>query len=93
MGTWKNGFRRSSKRGDFGKSKLSGLGGFLLVFHAPRGKGFFIPWLTFHLWAEKRGFLRLRACLVKKNWIFGFCAMFLRLGEGVNLPMEGWFYA
>ena len=29
--------------GDFGKSKLSGLGGFLLVYHAPRGEGFFLP--------------------------------------------------
>ena len=22
----------------------------------PRGKGFFLPWLTFHLWAGERGF-------------------------------------
>ena len=68
--------------GDFRKSKLSGLGGFLPVYHTLRGKGFFLPWLTFHLWAEKRGFFfLLRACLAKKNWIFGVCSMFLCLGE------------
>ena len=27
------------------------------MYLAPRGKGFFLPWLTFHLWARKRGFL------------------------------------
>ena len=26
------------------------------MYHAPRGKGFFLPWLTFHLWAKKIGF-------------------------------------
>ena len=26
------------------------------MYHAPRGKGFFLPWLTFHFWAGKRGF-------------------------------------
>ena len=26
------------------------------MYHAPRGKGFFLPWLTFHLWAGKKGF-------------------------------------
>ena len=36
VGTWKGGFHRRSKRRDFGKSKLSGLGGFLPVYHAPR---------------------------------------------------------
>ena len=38
------------------KLKLSGLGGFLPVYHAPRGKRFFLPWLTFHIWAGKRKF-------------------------------------
>ena len=42
--------------GDIGKSKLSGLGGFLPVYHAP-GKRFFLPWLTFHLWAGEIDFL------------------------------------
>ena len=26
------------------------------MYHTPRGKRFFLPWFTFHLWAEKRGF-------------------------------------
>ena len=43
VGTRKEGFHRRSKRGDFEKSKLSGLGGFLPLCHAPRGKGFFLP--------------------------------------------------
>ena len=60
VGTWKEGFRQRSKRGDFGKSKLLGLGGFLPVYQTPRGKGFFLPWLTFHLWAGKIGLLSLK---------------------------------
>ena len=56
VGTWKEGFHRSSKRGDFEKSKLLGLGGLLPMYYAPRGKRFFLPWVTFHLWARKRGF-------------------------------------
>ena len=56
VSTKKEGFRRSSKKGDFGNSRLSGLGGFLPVYHAPRGKRFFLPWLTFHFWARKSGF-------------------------------------
>ena len=76
--------------GDFGKSKLSGLGGFLPMYHAPRGNGFFLPWLTFHLWAKKIGFFFcLRACLAKKNGVFRLSSMFLHLGEGVDPPMEG----
>ena len=26
------------------------------MYHALRGKGFFLPWLTFHFWPRKRGF-------------------------------------
>ena len=26
------------------------------MYHAHRGKGFFLPWLTFHIWFGKRGF-------------------------------------
>ena len=59
------------------------------MYHAPRGNEFFLPWLTFHLWAEKKGFFLLRACLGKKNRVFGFFSMFLHLGEGVDPPMEG----
>ena len=62
VGTWNEGFHRRSKREDFGKSKLSGLGGFRPVYPAPRGKRFFIPWFTFHFLAGK-----LRACLVNKS--------------------------
>ena len=42
MGNWKEGFLRRTKRGDFGKSKLSDLGGFLLMYHTPISKGFFL---------------------------------------------------
>ena len=62
------------------------------MYHTHRGKGFFLPWLTFHLCAEKIGF-RLRAYLEKKNWIFGLYSMFLCLSEGVNLLREDWFFA
>ena len=77
--------------GDFGKSKLSGLEGFLPVYHAPKGKGFFLPWLTFHLCAEKIEFF-VKGLFSEKNWIFGLCSMFLLLGEGVNLHREDWFF-
>ena len=40
------------------------------MYHAPISKGFFLPWLTFHLWAEKIRFFWLRACLVKKKLDF-----------------------
>ena len=43
MSTKKEGYRRSSKRGYFGNLRLSGLGGFLPVYHALRGKAFFLP--------------------------------------------------
>ena len=81
MGIWKEGFCQISKREDFVKLKLSSLGGFLSVYRAPRGKGFFLPWLTFHLWVGKRGFFVKGLFGEEKNWIFGFCSMFLRLGE------------
>ena len=55
-GYLKRGISSKIQRGDFEKSKLSGLGGFLPMYHAPRGKGFFLPSLTFHFWAEKKGF-------------------------------------
>ena len=53
------------------------------MYHARRGKGFFLPWLTFHFWAEKRGFFfLLKACLAKKKkGTFGFCSMLICLGE------------
>ena len=81
VGTLKEGFHQRSKRRDFGKSKLSGLGGFLPVYHAPISKGFFLPWLTFTFLGQEKTVFRLRACLAKKNWIFGFCKVFVRLGK------------
>ena len=93
VGTRKMGFRQRSKRGDFEKSKLSGLGGFLPSYHAPKGKGI-LPNLAYFpsLGRENRVF-RLRAWLAKKNGVFGFYSMFLILGKGVNLPTEDWFFA
>ena len=71
VGTGKEGFRRSSKRRDFGKSNLSGLGGFLPVYQASKGKRFFLPWLNFHLWAGKRGFFLVKGLFGKeKKWDF-----------------------
>ena len=42
-------FTENPSGGDFGKSRLLGLGGFLPVDHAPRCKRFFLHWLIFHL--------------------------------------------
>ena len=79
--------------GDFGKSKLLGLGGFLPVYHAPKGKEILLTLVYFpSLGREKRVF-HLRAYLAKKNRVFGLCSMFFLLGEGVNLPTEDWFFA
>ena len=87
-----NEFRRKSKRGDFGESKLSSLGGFLPVYHAPRGKEFFLPWFTFHLWARKRGFFCQGPVWRRKKRDFRVLLL-VRLGEGLNLPTEDWFFA
>ena len=63
------------------------------MYHAPKGKGI-LPTLAYFpsLGWEKR-VIRLRACLAKKNGVFGLCSMFLCLSEGVNLSMEDWFFA
>ena len=86
--------------GYLGISKLSGLGGFLPLYHTPKGKGFFLSWLTFHLWAGKRGFFWLRACLMKKICIFQVLDYVssprrtsVSLGEGENLHTKDWCYA
>ena len=43
---------------------------------------------------QEKMVFRLRACLAKKkNWIFGFCSMFLHLGEDGNLLREDWFFS
>ena len=70
------------------------------MYHEPRGKGFFLPWLTFHFCAGKRGFFCLKACLAKKNCIFRVLddvssprRTSVHLGEGENLHTEDWCYA
>ena len=85
--------------GDFRKSKLSSLGGFLPVYHTSRGKGFFLPWLTFHLWARKRGFFVKGLFGEEKLDFWGLFDVSLPrrtevlLGKGVNLLKEDWFFA
>ena len=37
------------------------------MYHAPKGKGFFLPWLTFHLWVGKIGFFVSRPVWQRKN--------------------------
>ena len=55
------------------------------MYHAPKGKGFFLPWLTFHLWDGERGF-SIKELFGEEKLIFsGFYSMSLRLGEGVRL--------
>ena len=69
------------------------------MYHTSRGKGFFLPWLTFHLWAGKRGFF-IKGLFGEEK--LDFRVMFdissprrtsVRLGEGVNLLKEDWFFA
>ena len=80
--------------GDFEKSKLSSLGGFLPVYHSPRGKGFFLSWLTLHFWAGKRGFL-VNGMFGEEKWDFQVLLdvssprrTSVCLGGGVNLHTE-----
>ena len=45
------------------------------MYHTPSGNGFFLPWLTFHLWAEKiRFFFSFKGLFGKEKW--GFWVMF-----------------
>ena len=69
------------------------------MYHAPRGKGFFLPWLTFHLWAGKKGFF-VKGLFGKEK--LDFRVLFdvssprktsIFLGEGVNFLKEYWFFA
>ena len=69
------------------------------MYHGPRGKGLFLPWLTFHIWARKRGFF-VKDLFGKEKLYFR--VMFdvssprrtsVRLGEGANLPREDSFFA
>ena len=67
------------------------------MYHACRGKGFFLPWLTFHFWAGKRGFFFVVKGLFSKEKKRDFRVLLdvdlprrasVRLGKGVNLPTE-----
>ena len=40
------------------------------MYHAPRGKGFFLPWLTFLLWDKKRGFFLFKGLFGQEKWGF-----------------------
>ena len=44
------------QEGRFREIEVVGFGWLPPVYHAHRGKGFFLAWLTFHLWVEKIGF-------------------------------------
>ena len=47
------------------------------MYHAPRGKRFFLPWLTFHLCVQKRGFFFKGLFGKEKNLDFlGFARCF-----------------
>ena len=69
------------------------------MYHALRGKRFFLPWLTFHLWVGKRGFF-VKGLFGEERrdfWVM-FDVSFPRqtlvcLSEGVNLLREDWFFA
>ena len=80
-GTYKEGFRRRSKKGDFGRSKLSGLGSLLSVCIHLRGREFFLLGLFSIFGPGKEGFLFKGLFSEEKLVFFGFCSMFLCLGE------------
>ena len=44
--------------------------------HASKGKRFFLPWLTFHFWARKRGFFFKGLFREEKTEFFGFAQCF-----------------
>ena len=71
MGTWKMGFLRRSKRADLEKLKLSGFRGFLPVYHALKGKGILLTLAYFPSLGQENRLFRLKACLAKKNGVFG----------------------
>ena len=70
------------------------------MYHAPKGKSFFLPWLTSNFWAGKRGFFGLRVCLAEKNCIFRVLLSgssprraSVYLGGGENLYTKDYCYA
>ena len=42
------------------------------MYHTPRGKRFFLPWITFHLWFGERGFSIKELFGEEKLFFFGF---------------------
>ena len=63
------------------------------MYHAPRGKGFFLLGLFSIFGPGKEGFSVKGLFWEEKKRIFWCSSMFLRLREGGNLPMEDWCYA
>ena len=53
------------------------------MYHAPKGKGMLSTLAYFLSLGWEKRVIRSRACLVKKNRVFGLCSIFLRLGEGM----------
>ena len=87
------------QEGRFREIEVVGFRWLPTCYHAPRGKGFFLAWLTFHLWVEKIGFFVKGPFSEEK---LDFQVLFdvsspmrieVRLGEGVNLLKEDWFFA
>ena len=63
------------------------------MYHAPIGKGFFLPWLTLHFWVGKIRFFSEGPVWRRKTAFFGFCSVFLHLGGGENLHTKDCYYA
>ena len=91
--TWKEEFCRRSKRGDFGKSKLSGLGGFLPMYHSPdvRNSSYLVLLSIFGPGKEGFSFKDLFGEEKLDFWVLLDVSLHRRsvcLGEGVNLLRE-----
>ena len=69
-GCLKRGISPKIQEGLSRENKLSGLGGFLPMYHAPRGKGFFLPW------AGKIGFFVQGPVCRRKTEFSGYARCF-----------------
>ena len=58
------------------------------MYHVLKGKGFFIPWLAFHLWAGKRGFFFVKGLFGEEKLDFRVLHSEVHLGEGENIHIE-----
>ena len=58
------------------------------MYRTSRGKGFFLPWLTFHFLVKKIGFFLVKGMFSKQKLNFWVLHSVLCLGEGVNLHTE-----